>query len=419
MSGTQSGTIDGISYASSENIYDTLGYGVVTQTLYFDQNGTQVADRFLSTDLGLVSEHYNIGPKTTNSDGTFSFEISPRGSGGGYPQGYSLDSFSSAGISTREDDYTPIYITSASGTFLGTAGYTDSYTLFNAAGPGSAGTINGKYYDMVETKYDSSGVATEKDYMNDLNDTQTMVARQILVSPNPVLTLATAATASAGTAQPLPGIQLTDDWAGLNAGTLALTIGVDAGTVTGYDNTGQPFTVSAGTPKHFTGTLSQIEGVLLGLSYTGQAAGTAHVSLQVYDQAGIRASGQETVTVGAASGSGTTPDPILTGVTQTSVAAGTPLSFNGVSFSDPWAANHAGTLVLTVTTTLGTLSEVNGNATVSNGVVHAVGTVTQIDTDLASLILTSSQTGTANVKIDIYDQAGLEAVHVVGVTVHA
>ena len=39
MSGTQSGTIDGISYASSENIYDTLGYGVVTQTLYFDQNG--------------------------------------------------------------------------------------------------------------------------------------------------------------------------------------------------------------------------------------------------------------------------------------------------------------------------------------------------------------------------------------------
>lgn len=419
MSGTQSGTIDGIGYASSENVYDTLGYGVVTQTLYFDQNGTQVADRFLSTDLGLVSQHYEIGPKITNSDGTFSFEIIPTG-GSGIPQGYSLATFSSGGISTREDDYTPVYITTASGNFLGTAGYTDSYTLFNAAGPGSAGTINGKYYDMVETKYDSSGVATEKVYMNDLNDTQTMVARQILVSPDPVLTLATAATASAGTAQPLTGIHLTDDWAGLNAGSLALTISVDAGTLAGYDNNiGQPFTISAGTPKHFTGTLLQIQADLEDLSYTGQAAGTAHVSVQVYDQAGIRASGQETVTVGAASGSGTTPDPVLTGVTQTSVAAGTPLSFNGVSFSDPWAANHAGTLALTVTTNFGTLSDVAGNATVNNGAVHAVGTVDQIDTDLAGLILTSSQAGTANVRIAIYDQAGFEAVHLVGVTVHA
>lgn len=382
MSDSSSGTIDGVSYASSKNVYDTLGYGTVTQTLYYDQSGNQVADQYVFFDLGAASAHFGIGPKTANSDGTFSVKLTDTG-GSGIPQGYSVDTFTSGGVIVRQDNYTPVYIVSASGFFEGTDGYTDSVVQYAATGTGSSGTINGKSYDMVETKYDTSGVAYEKDYLNDLNDKPTLVAKQALVAPDPVFTLPAAATASAGAAVPLPGVTVSDDWAGVNAGTLA-----------------------------------QIQADLESLSYTGQA-GTAHVSLQVYDQAGVRATGQETITVGAAPGSASAPDPILTGVTQTSVTAGTPFSFNGVAFTDAWAGNHVGSLALTVTTSSGTLIEVNGNAIVSNNAVHATGNMSQIETDLASLVLNTGQAGTASVRIAIYDQAGDEAVHVVGVTVHA
>ncbi|GEM_PF-4938803 len=415
---TQAGTIDGIGYASSKDVYDTVGYGVVTQILYYDASGAEVADRRLFFDLS-DTVPVGIGAKTVNADGTFSFNVYEPG-GGGYPRGYSQDTFSSAGIQIREDNYTPIFISSPSGTYEGTAGYTDSYILFNAAGPGSSGQINGAYYDMVETVYDSSGHAVENDYFNDLNAAPTQVGRQILATPNPVFTVPAAATAIAGTAEPLPGISLSDDWAGANPGSLALIISVDSGSISGYDDNGNPFTISAGKPMKFTGTLSQINSDIDELSLTSQAAGTAHISFTVYDQAGVTATAQETITVGAASSGGAaTPDPVITGVTRISAAAGTPLSLNGVTFTDPWAAAHAGTLALTVTTNFGSLSDVNGNATGSGASVHAVGNVDQIDNDLAGLILTSGQTGTATVQVAIYDQAGVEATHIVGVTIHA
>jgi len=415
---TQAGTIDGISYASSKDVYDTLGYGVVTQILYYDASGAEVADRRLFFDLG-DNIPVGIGPKTVNSDGTFSFNIYEPG-GGGYPQGHTQDTFSSAGILIRQDNYVPIFITSPSGTYEGTAGDSDSVTLINASGPGSSGKINGSYYDMVQTVYDSTGHAVENDYFNDLNATQTQVGRQILATPNPVFALPAAATAVAGTAQPLPGITLSDDWAGLNPGSMALIISVDSGTLSGYDDNGNPFIIAAGKPMEFTGTLVEISNDLNLLSFTGQAAGTAHVTLKVYDQAGVTGSAQETITVGAASSGGaSTPNPAITGVTQISTATSTPLSLNGVTFTDAWAAAHAGTLALSVTTNFGSLSDVNGNATGSGAAVHAVGNATQIENDLAGLVLTASQTGTATVQYTIYDQAGVEATHIVGVTVHA
>lgn len=410
--------IDGIAYASTTNVYDTLGYGVVTQILYFDQNGKQVADRSVFFNLGPASD-YGVGGKTVNSDGTFSFTIIQPG-GGGVPNPYTVESFSSAGILTREDVFTPIYITSPIGSFEGIAGYTDSYTLFNSTGAGSSGVINGSHYDTLETLYDTSGRAIEKEYVNDLNDTATVIGKQILVPPNPILAVPAAATATAGTALALKDISLADSWASLEAGTLALNIGVDSGTVSGTDSSGHAFTASPGMAAHLTGTLIQINRDLTGLSFTGQA-GTAHIFFQIYDQAGVQSSAQEMVTVAKASAAGaSTPDPVLTGITQLSIAAGTPFVLNGVSFSDPWAAGHAGTLALNITTSLGTLSDTGGNVT-GNGTaaLHAVGTVEQIEYDLAGLILTSSRTGTANVQISVYDQAGIEATHLIGVTLHA
>jgi hypothetical protein len=156
---SQSGTIDGIGYASSKDVYDTLGYGVVTRILYLDQSGNQVAERDLIFDLGAASQYYGIGPKTPNADGTFSVKIVQEG-GSGIPQGYSVDLFSSDGIMIRQDAYTPNYVIASDGTYEGYNGYSDSYTLFNSVGPGSGGTINGAHYDTVETLHDSSGQAT-------------------------------------------------------------------------------------------------------------------------------------------------------------------------------------------------------------------------------------------------------------------
>ena len=415
---SQAGTIDGINYSSSQNVYDGLGDGIVTHILYVDQSGAQVADRRLFFDLGPTS-YIGVGPKMVNSDGSFSVEFTQPGSGGGIPQGDTVDTFSSAGILTRQDNYIPIYITSPSGMFEGTAGTTDSYTLFNATGPGSSGKIGGVWYDMVATQYDTGGQAIERDYYNDLNATQTIIAKQILASPDPIFTVPTAATAIAGAPQALPGIRLTDEWASLNPGTLALIVSVDSGTLSGYDDNGNPYTATAGSPARFTGTLSQINADLNQLSFTGQA-GTAHISFQIYDQAGVTASAQETVTVGPdPSSAASTPNPILTGVTQISTATNSPLSLNGVTFSDPWAASHAGTLALNVTTNFGSLSEVSGTVTSSGAALHAVGTAYQIGNDLAGLVLTSGQPGTATVRVEVYDQAGIEAVHLVGVSVHA
>ena len=419
MSDTQSsaGTIDGVSYSSTQTVYDTLGYGVVTEFLYFDQTGKQVAERGL---YYLSPTGYGIGAKTVNSDGTFSFEVTNPGSHGGFAQGYSVDTFSSAGIWIRDDVYTPIYIY-PSAPYEGISGYSDSYTLVNAVGPGSSGTINGSYYDMVESQYDAGGHLTEKDYLYDLNGASTLVAKQVYAVPNPVLTLPGAATATAGTALALAGISLSDDWAAINPGTLALIISTDSGTVSGTDTAGNPYSASAGKAAHLTGSLGEINADLSRFAFTGQT-GTAHVTFHIYDQAGAETSAQETITVSGA-GSTTAPDPVLTGSTQLSATAGTALALSGIILSDPWASTHAGTLALNVATSLGTLNGINDNGQALTGsgtaALHAVGTLAQINADLADLLLTSSQAGTANVRIEVYDQAGIEAVHVVGVTVHA
>lgn len=67
---TQSRTIDGIGYAASRYVYDNQGDGIVTDILYYDQSGTQVADRTL----------YEFSPfansaRIDNSDGTFSIKV--------------------------------------------------------------------------------------------------------------------------------------------------------------------------------------------------------------------------------------------------------------------------------------------------------------------------------------------------------
>jgi len=337
--------------------------------------------------------------------------VTPAGGHGGIDQGYDLETFSNAGIWQREDVYSPIYI-DPSNPGGGVSGYSETaYTIANVM-LGASGTVNGSYYDEVQTHYTGSGRVFEIDYLNDLNDSSTVVTR--LYEPNPVLAVPPSGPATTGTAEALSYISMTDPWAANHAGTLALTISVDAGTVTGTDSAGHSFSATPGNAARLTGTLAQIDTDLAGLSFIDQTAGTAHVTFAVYDQAGVSNSKQDTITVSAL-----TPNPAIIGPAQLTIPTGTQPYGLSASFSDPWSANHAGLLALNATTTLGGLTDfISGHNTVSTS-LHLTGTYSQIAADVSGLALTSSQAGTGTVRIEVYDQAGVEAVHLIGVTVQA
>lgn len=404
---TQSGSIDGIAYASSKNVYDGNGDGIVTEILYSDASGHQVADRSV-----FVLPFFATGPTTPNPDGTFSLKIYPPGGQGGIDQDYNVETFSHAGIFQREDVYSPVYI-DPSNPGGGVSGYIETaYTVANVI-LGSSPTLNGAYYDEVQTHYTGSGRVFEIDYLNDLNNTATVVARTY--EPNPVLSLSPAATASAGAATPLY-VSLSDPWAANHAGSLALTISVDAGTVSGTDAAGHPFSVTAGSAVHLTGTLAQINTDLGSLSFMDQTSGTAHLSVTVYDQAGVSASKQEAITV---SGSSPPPATGLSGPTSLTIPADTLLHGLNVTYYDAWAAAHAGSLALNATTTLGTLTDVVAGHSMTGTSLHLTGSYAQIEADVSGLALTASQAGNGSVRIEVFNQAGVESVHVIGVTAQA
>jgi len=409
---SDSGTIDGISYASSRNVYDTNNDGVVTEVLYFDQAGNQVAQQGLYT-LNPIE----VAGRTVNSDGTFSIRLGDPGAHMGIEQPYTLDTFSASGIWIREDNYLPVYINpNLAGD--GVSSWNDTgYMLVKAQGPGSSGTIGGAYYDMVETFYSANGQVTETDYVNNLNGNSTIVSKQI-GAPHPILVVPATASITAGVATTLGGLTVADGWGANHPGTLALNVSVDQGSISFFDPTTQTMvTATAGSPAHVSGTLATLNTDLSEMSFTG-LAGTTHITLQVYDQAGVSTSATEAVAVTPASG-GMSPDPVLSGATQIPlVNVGELYPFFGdPGFSDAWAASHPGTLVLNVSTTLGTLSDTSHNVTGNNSAsLRAVGTVAQIQADLYNLSIISGTAGTAHVSFSVFDQAGVEATHLVGVT---
>jgi hypothetical protein len=132
---------------------------------------------------------------------------------------------------------------------------------------------------------------------------------------------------------------------------------------------------------------------------------------------------------GAASGGGdsggsgivpATPDPVVTVPASETVAAGGTLAITGVSISDPWAATNPGSLTLNVTTTGGTVAmkDASGNPVTRSGTgaIQIAGTLAQINADLATLSYTAGAAN-ASVTVDIWDQAGVEATKLIGVTV--
>jgi hypothetical protein len=156
---------------------------------------------------------------------------------------------------------------------------------------------------------------------------------------------------------------------------------------------------------------------------TGSSGSSTSGTTSTSTSSGLTSSGATTSsssTSGSTSTSGSSPDPVLAVPASESVAAGASVAISGVSLSDPWAASHAGTLALNVTTSGGTVSMkgASGTALAGSGTsaIHVSGSLAQINADLATLSYTAGSAN-ASVAVNVWDQSGAEATKSVGVTI--
>lgn len=151
-------------------------------------------------------------------------------------------------------------------------------------------------------------------------------------------------------------------------------------------------------------------------SDTGTGTGSSGSSTGGTTGTGSTTSGSS----GTGSSSSSGPDPVLTAPASASVAAGASVAISGVSLADPWAASHAGTLALNVTTSGGTVSMLgsNGSALAGSGTsaIHVSGSLAQINADLATLSYTAGS-GNASITVNVWDQGGAEATKTIGATI--
>ena len=86
-----------------------------------------------------------------------------------------------------------------------------------------------------------------------------------------------------------------------------------------------------------------------------------------------------------------------------SAAHSTPLGT--IAIVDPWAASHAGTMALTVSVSAGSLTM--SGASGAGKSLHVVGTLSQLNADLATLDYTGAAAGTDQLQISVWNQAGV------------
>jgi hypothetical protein len=124
-------------------------------------------------------------------------------------------------------------------------------------------------------------------------------------------------------------------------------------------------------------------------------------------------------TSGGTAGDASTPNPVVNVPGAQDVAAGSTSVLNGVSISDPWAANTPGTMALNVIASSGAVSmtDANGNAVSGSGTgaIHVSGTLSQLNAELATLSYTSGGDN-ASVSVDVWDQGGVEATKSISIT---
>ncbi len=242
------------------------------------------------------------------------------------------------------------------------------------------------------------------------------------LSPAPSVVLPTAAPSlTVGTAGAISGVSLSDAWAAKTPGTLGLNLSVDQGSFS-IRNAGG--TLLSGSAVSLTDTLANLNADLASLQYTGGAVGTAHLTVDLWDQAGVENTKTLAVTVAAAPPATLSPNPsvVLPTTTPTDVA-GKAAQLAGVSLSDPWAASVGGTGGLNLYLDQGSLGlKTVGGATVtanaaSSYAAHVADSLANLNADLKTMTFTGAKAGTAHVTVDYWDQAGKESTRVLAVNV--
>ncbi len=89
-------------------------------------------------------------------------------------------------------------------------------------------------------------------------------------------------------------------------------------------------------------------------------------------------------------------------------------SVSGVSISDAWAANHAGSMALSLSVGHGTLEISNGTSMVTGASVHLTGSLAQLNADLATLHYDATAAGTDSLAVSVYNQGGVSVAHSLG-----
>jgi hypothetical protein len=87
-------------------------------------------------------------------------------------------------------------------------------------------------------------------------------------------------------------------------------------------------------------------------------------------------------------------------------------ALSGLTISDAWAMNHAGSMALTLTATTGTLEISDGSAVVSGHSVNVTGSLAQLNADLSTLHYeATSLVGVDHVAVSVYNQSGYSVAH--------
>lgn len=197
-------------------------------------------------------------------------------------------------------------------------------------------------------------------------------------SPNPVITVPSSETVSAGTTSAFTGVSVSDPWAATAPGTLALNVTATVGTIAMTDASGNVVAGSGTAGIHVSGTLSQINADLATLTYTAGSA-NGSVTVDVRDQAGVEATKLIGVTVTARD---PLPNPVVSVPGTKMMAPTATVTIGGVSISDAWAASNPGTLALNVEATVGTIAMKDATGKLVSGsgtsAIHVSGTLSQL-----------------------------------------
>ncbi|HEY1931240.1 MAG TPA: type I secretion C-terminal target domain-containing protein [Acetobacteraceae bacterium] len=229
----------------------------------------------------------------------------------------------------------------------------------------------------------------------------------------PQIAMPASETVTDGSTTAISGVSIIDAFAASNPGTMAVYLSDENG-----DGTISVPGQAAASLLTVTGTLAQINTELAGLKFiAGSKAGSDGITLNAWDQAGIEKIQTIAVTVNLA-------PPQIAMPASESVTVGTTTAFSGLSVTDPFAAGNPGTLGLDLNTINGTIGIKSAVGTSVTGLgTHAVaivGTLAQLDADLANLTYTAAaSSGSDTLTVNVWDQAGLHSDASVGVTVAA